>query len=290
MPPPRYVVVLSDPDPVAQAVGVDLGAGESLGIHIDGVPVRALGEDAAVLRRAPRHIQDERLDARLPEDWRGGRTTLVFPSVHRSEQGQDALTVHPLGNPADDAHVGGRARTLVPTSPRLMTDALRRLAEGSPAVGWPATFEATHHGPELGVPAFFIEVGGNDPLHPPSTATKLIASVVRELREDARDRVVLGVGGGHYAPHFTEVALRRSLAFGHILARHVLEGLVVEVARQAWERTPEAAGVVYAKVADAGRAVASAWGPRFRESEAARRDGAAIPRSRDDASPPGAGT
>jgi D-tyrosyl-tRNA(Tyr) deacylase len=158
-----------------------------------------------------------------------------------------------------------------------MADALRKLSEGASAVGVPASFEATHHGPALTSPAFFVEVGGNDPGSPSEAATKLIARVVRDLVEDPRDSVVLGVGGGHYAPHFTDLTVRRRLAFGHILARHVLDDLTADVARSAWEGTPEASGVVYARAADALRPVAQAWGRRFRENEAPRRSGATIP-------------
>ncbi|HEV8050112.1 MAG TPA: D-aminoacyl-tRNA deacylase, partial [Thermoplasmata archaeon] len=214
---------------------------------------------------------------RMPTEWQEAGTALVFPSVHRSERGDDALTVHPLGNPGPNSDVGGRPRVLTPTAPRLMADALRRLAEGAPSVGWPASYEATHHGPELTHPAFFIEVGGHDPAHPPASAVTLIADVARNLTEDESDRVVLGVGGGHYAPHFTDLALRRTLAFGHILARHALDDLPTEVARAAWAGTPGASGTVFARAADAERAIAREWGPRFRESEAPKRAGRPIP-------------
>jgi D-tyrosyl-tRNA(Tyr) deacylase len=276
---PAYAVVLSQADPLAEAVATALGTGEALGEFVDGVPFRELRSGAVTLRRSGLHIHDEHLDAKFPEAWRLAGTALVFPSVHRSERGDDALTVHPLGNPGPSALVGGRAQTFTPTAPRLMADALRKLAEGSGAVGWPATFEATHHGPELGCPAFFVEVGGHDPDHPPASATRVIADVVRGLTEDRADRVALGVGGGHYAPHFTDLTLRRSLAFGHILARHVLDDLTLEAARAAWTATPGAVGVVYARAADAERPVARAWGPRFREAEATRRADRSTPKT-----------
>ncbi len=276
MRPPPFVVVLSDVDPVARAVGEHLGTGESVGLFVDGAPFRGLANGAVTLRRPGPHIHDERLDTFLPLEWRSGSTVLVFPSVHRSERGDDALTVHPLGNPGIHAEVGGRPEVVVPTAPRLMADALRRLSEGAGEVGWPASYEATHHGPELGSPAFFLEVGGHDPDHPPASATRLLASVVECLTEDPVDRVVLGVGGGHYAPHFTDLAIRRSLAFGHILPRHVLDALSPAAAAAAWAATPGAVGVVYARAADAERPVARSWGPRFRESDAARRSGTPI--------------
>lgn len=275
-------MVLSEPDPVAAAVAGRLTVGDSTGALVDGSPIRTLSPTAAVLRRPPLHIHDERLDERLPREWRESGVVLVFPSVHRSERGDVALTVHPLGNPGPSAEVGGRPLTLVPAAPRLMADGLRRLTEGARSLGIPATYEATHHGPHLGLPSFFIEVGGGDPDHPKEPATKLIADVVSSLAEDPSDTIVLGIGGGHYAPHFTDLAVRRSLAFGHILARHVLDGLEPAVARAAWELSgPSASGVVYARAADAQRSVASEWGPRFRESEAPKRNRPIIPSGTD---------
>jgi D-aminoacyl-tRNA deacylase len=275
---PDYLIVLSEPDPVATAVAAELGVGEATGYAVDGVPVRAVTPNVVSVRRPGLHIFDELLDARLPREWTEQRLPLVFPSVHRSERGDAALTVHPLGNPGPVADVGGRAGILNPSAPRLMANGLRRLDERAGVVGIPATYEATHHGPELRVPAFFIEVGGGDADRPPAAATALIADVVRSLSEDPADRVVLGVGGGHYAPHFTDLAKRRSLAFGHILARHTLDALVPAVARSAWEQTgSDAAGVVYARAADAQRPVAAQWGPRFREAEAPRRGAAPTP-------------
>ncbi|MCI4324457.1 MAG: D-aminoacyl-tRNA deacylase [Thermoplasmata archaeon] len=275
---PNYVIVLSDLDPVASAVALRLGTGPSTGVLVDGAPVRDVAPGVVALRRPGRHIFDERLDAKLPDAWRAAMVPLVFPSVHRSERGDEALTVHPLGNPGPTAEVGGRPGVLTPAAPRWMADGLRRLEEGAAKVGLPTTYEATHHGPELAVPAFFIEVGGSESLPPRESATSLIADVVSSLEEDPHDRVVLGVGGGHYAPHFTDLTKRRSLAFGHILARHVLDDLEPAVARAAWESTgPSASGVVYARAADAERSIAAQWGKRFREGDAPRREVRPIP-------------
>jgi D-aminoacyl-tRNA deacylase len=290
MRPPANLVVLTDSDPVSREVAAEIGTGEGVGISIEGDPIRFLTDDTFTVRRPGPHIFDERLDAKLPEEFRAAGTVLVFPSVHRSDRGYDALTVHPLGNPGMRADVGGRPGVLVPSAPRRMTGALRGLAEGSGSVGWPVCFEATHHGPELASPAFFIEVGGQDPDYPPAAATRLIAHVLRDLREESADHVALGVGGGHYAPHFTDLALRRGIAFGHILPRHVLDALAAETARSAWIATPGAEGVVYARAADAERPVAREWGRRFRESEAPRRGEPSTPRPSTGADARSAGT
>src|SRR5579859_7304531 len=96
--PPRYLLVLSEEDPVAAAVAERWGTHESTGRFVDGVPIRAVRPDVWSLKRAGRHIHDDRLDARLPSDVLPPSAALVFPSIHRSESGLPCFTVHPLGN------------------------------------------------------------------------------------------------------------------------------------------------------------------------------------------------
>ena len=59
-----------------------------------------------------------------------------------------------------------------------MVRVLRGLSEGGTPEGLTATYEATHHGPELGLPGFFVEIGyGADP-EPPDGAVDLLARVL----------------------------------------------------------------------------------------------------------------
>ncbi len=159
-----------------------------------------------LLRRPRPHIHDERLDASLPRELLAQRPTLLFPSIHRSEQNVPCLTVHPLGNPGARSDVGGKPRTLVPTDPPRMGAALRALASRGAAVGLAATFEATHHGPELALPSFFVEIGYGTLSEPPPEAVRILAEEVPRIEVEAGDRVAMAVGGGHYAPHFTDLS------------------------------------------------------------------------------------
>jgi D-tyrosyl-tRNA(Tyr) deacylase len=268
---PEYLVVLAATDPVAEAVSALWGVPEATGGSVDGAPIRRLSEAALVLRRPGPHIRDEHLDQRLPADLRERGLTLVFPSIHRSEQNVACLTVHPLGNLGDSAEVGGRPRSVTPTDARRMVDALRRLHDGRDRVGLSATFEATHHGPELGLPAFFVEIGFGTASGPPREAVQLLAEVVPGLVADPGDRVALAVGGGHYAPHFTDLAVKRHWAFGHIVSKHALASLDAGGARAAWDATPGAEGIVFARAEDAGHPAFEGVGPRLRDPEAPAR-------------------
>jgi len=269
---PSYVIVISEPDPVASAVALHWGTPGSTGVSVGGAPLRALSADVWLLKRPTLHIHDEQLDQRLPENLRDAHVTLVFPSIHRSEQNVECLTVHPLGNPGPAAEVGGRPRTLTPTDPRRMTDALRRLSETAVPAGLSVTFEATHHGPELELPAFFVEIGYGAAAGPSEAAVRVLAEVVPQLAPDPSDRVALGIGGGHYAPHFTDLARKRGWAFGHILSRHALDVVDAATARAAWDLTPGASGTLFARAQDASRPELIGVGSRLREGDAPPRE------------------
>lgn len=269
----KYLVVVSEEDPIAREVAARWGTPPSTGDHVDGAAIRNLSEAALLLRRPGRHIRDERLDARLPAGLRTLRPTLVFPSLHRSERNVLCLTVHPLGNFGDSAEVGGRPRVLVPTDPRRMTSALRILAERGVGIGFSATFEATHHGPELELPAMFVEIGyGTEPAPPPA-AVRVLADAIPRLESGDGDRIALAVGGGHYAPHFTDLAIKRRWAFGHIISRYALASLDAAMARTALEQSAGARGWIAARAEDVGCSSLSSVGVRFRDSEAPARGG-----------------
>jgi D-aminoacyl-tRNA deacylase len=229
-----------------------------------------LGEDVATLRRPGWHIHDEHVDRKLPLEYQRAKVPIVFPSIHRSEAGRPALTVHPLGNPGSEAEVGGEPGRLNPTAPRLMADAFRKLAEAARPLGLEATFEATHHGPSLEVPSMFVEIGSGTEPDPPEAAVKALAAVVSHLTPDPGDRVAVAVGGGHYAPHFGELVLERRWAIGHILARHALDTMGAGIPSEAFRLSDDAEGWLMARAGDWGDRFASI-APRLREQEAPRR-------------------
>lgn len=266
-----YVLVLSDTDPVARAVAAHLGTPEATDVRVDGTPVRRLRPGVGLLHRPGPHIHDDAL--RVPPSEPGrAPPTLVFPSVHRSQSATPALTVHPLGNPGPTAPVGGQPRRLVPTDPGRMTDALRRVAEVGRRLGWPTSFEATHHGPALLQPAFFVEIGAVPYDAPPAEAVRGFVELLPELRGDARDLVAVGIGGGHYAPRFSELALARRWAFGHLLPRHALPELTAERVEEAFRATPGARGLLFQRLADVEVTPGAGGLPRLRESDAPPRE------------------
>ena len=208
------------------------------------------------------HLYVDHIDRAVADTLAVRPDAVVYVSKHRAASGQDSLTVHPIGN-WHTADFGGRPGEVVPAAPGVMTDALRRLASHAKALGYPATFEATHHGPYLETPTFYIEVGsGPDAWADPQAAEVLARAVL--TASSAGDPVALGVGGGHYVPRITDVALARRVAFGHLVPSYALEPPNYEALARAIERTP---GVRFAYFHR--KAIAKA---RLRELEAFFRD------------------
>src|SRR6267378_5618353 len=188
------------------------------------------------------HLNRDDLDRDLESSYDERVDLVVYLSKHRSESGRPSLTVHPIGNPGA-AEFGGQPETLVPSAPQWMTAALRGLQHAGRALAYEVTFEATHHGPYLTSPTFFIEQGSTEREWEDREASRAIARVLVDLRPlDAP--VAVGIGGGHYMPRHTDLALRKKIAFGHLLATYALEEGAPSVLEQAVERT-EGATLAY---------------------------------------------
>jgi D-aminoacyl-tRNA deacylase len=197
------------------------------------------------------HLHREYLD-RDVETATGNRyDTFIFASRHRSESGLRTLTVHALGN-YGNADFGGQPGKLVPTNPRLMTQALLLLKKYGANLGFGISFETTHHGPYLETPTFFIEIGSGPDAWPEPEPAKAIARVLLDIdKEDitGNDAIGIGFGGGHYAPRHTDVVERMKISMGHMVPDYALEHLDEGMIDQAIERTPGASVAYFHKKA-----------------------------------------
>ena len=181
------------------------------------------------------HLDRDHLDRDLEAAFGERVDLIVYLSKHRSESRRPSLTVHPIGNPAA-AEFGGQPETLVPSAPLWMTAALRGLRREGRTLSYEVTFEATHHGPYLAAPTFFIEQGSAEREWADLAASRAIARVLLDL-QPLDGPVAIGLGGGHYVPRHTDLALRRRIAFGHLLATYALEKGKPGLLEQAVERT-----------------------------------------------------
>jgi len=200
-----------------------------------------------------RHIRHENLDKELEEQLKIKPQQIIVVSRHRSKIGEPTLTTHPLGN-YGEAKFGGKTKTLVPAIPTLMTYLLRVLNKNveEKRLYHDVCFEVTHHGPYLEVPAMFVEIGSTEdewrnPLPGEIIAKSLIKALETYINNKnflLDNKIVIGIGGGHYAPRFTELALRRKVAFGHMIPSYQIEAGNVdeEMVLKAFNATSDVVG------------------------------------------------
>ncbi len=151
---------------------------------------------------------------------------VIYLSRHSAGSGIPSLTVHPLGN-FSHAKYGGYFRQLVHCYPDAMTTALRRMRVLAEEAELPhaVSFEATHHGPYLNSPTFFIEIGSGPDQWGEREPAEVLARTVLELEPRCEGPVLIGVGGGHYAPRHTDVALKKAVSYAHILPSYAIPSI-----------------------------------------------------------------
>jgi D-aminoacyl-tRNA deacylase len=113
-------------------------------------------------------------------------------------------------------------------------------------MGFNISFETTHHGPIVNSPTFYIEIGSYEELWGREDAAEAIAETILSVRDEAYP-VVLGVGGGHYAPRYTEITFSRKVAFGHMAANYALGSLDATMIQQMASKSNGARKVYFHK-------------------------------------------
>ncbi|MFH1101731.1 MAG: D-aminoacyl-tRNA deacylase [Methanobacteriota archaeon] len=205
-------------------------------------------------------IHHEHLDQEITQTLHITPTQLIFISRHRSQLGEPSLTVHPIGN-YGLAEFGGRPHTLVPTAPRLMTHLLRLIKKNlqNTTLTHHVCYEVTHHGPSLETPTFYTEVGSTETEWKKQEPAHVIAQSLLELLTTYRHEkdlpknipVLVGIGGGHYAPRFTELTFQKNIAFGHMIPSYHIEGgnITPEMIQKTMDATPNVQGIYLHKKA-----------------------------------------
>lgn len=209
-------------------------------------PVWARSETVLVEIAGPA-IHDEALDGDLrATGW--PVMDVWFLSKHAAASGHPSLTVHPIGNHAE-AKFGGRPEALSPSCPRDMGALLRRLKHHATAAGLPhaVTYESTHHGPHIGFPTLWVEIGSDAQWYADKPSAQVVARAINEvLAGEGRcpGPILVGVGGGHYVPRHTDKALAGAADFGHFLPSHFVDDAGDSSRlRRAIEATPGCSGV-----------------------------------------------
>ena len=186
------------------------------------------------------HIMADGIDKEHEESTGFPVDEVLVLSKHASASEVPALTLHAIGVPGETPH-GERARSggikgkAVPPSTRFgdMFRTMRKIAiEANLDKEYDITLEATHHGPLLDSPTLYLEIGSDEERWADSRAARVWAqtiSVCLGMSEDTQQRewlgegdVMIGLGGGHYAPRHKAIISETEVWVGHILANYAI--------------------------------------------------------------------
>jgi D-aminoacyl-tRNA deacylase len=200
-------------------------------VEIGGKPVTlvTLKEETINAQNLPNHFVD--LDL------------VVFISRHKSASGTPTLSVHTPGN-FGAAELGGLPREVSVSPAVALRDALKALVRfnAEMKLNYEVSYECTHHGPSLKVPAMFVELGSSEKQWGDSRAAEAVAHATVEsiFKFEVSGRAaVLGIGGPHYNQRFTKMALEGESIFGHIIPKYAVQWVDAEILSQCVKRTLE---------------------------------------------------
>jgi D-aminoacyl-tRNA deacylase len=149
--------------------------------------------------------------------------------------------VHVPGN-YNKADYGGQEKQICMAHASLMKDALINLQKNNQNEDYKVTLEATHHGPLVTKPVFFIEIGSNEAQWKDKEAGRVIAkTVVETIKKYTHDEyeVAIGFGGTHYCAGFNKIELNTNIALSHICPKYAIMDLDKEMVQKMLAMTYE---------------------------------------------------
>ena len=167
---------------------------------------------------------------------------IIYISRHSSKSGTPTLSVHTPGN-LGEAQKGGLAEKVSIAPANGMKAALLELGRQENALGldYQVSYECTHHGPSLDVPAMFVELGSSPKQWRDRKAAEAVAHAAMAATSNQLEssKVALGIGGPHYNAKFTSMALDGDSSFGHMIPKYAISQVGSDMIRQCIERTLE---------------------------------------------------
>ena len=168
---------------------------------------------------------------------------LIYISRHSSLSGTPTLSVHTPGN-FGKAELGGIPRRISISPANAMRDALKAMMQFKTenSLEYEVSYECTHHGPSLDVPAMFVELGSSPTQWGDSKAAEAVAhsAIAAASKFDGSHvKTVIGIGGPHYSSKFTRMALETELCFGHMVPKYAVPYVDESILKQCLERTLE---------------------------------------------------
>ncbi|MFW9832236.1 MAG: D-aminoacyl-tRNA deacylase, partial [Candidatus Thorarchaeota archaeon] len=153
-----------------------------------------------------------------------------------------ALLTHIPGNWAT-AELGGKPPTLCKASPSALKIALQKLLAERQRLGlmdWACGLEATHHGPFIqATPVLYVEIGSTETEWQNITAAEVVARTIVTIAQRFQESypAILGFGGPHYCPAFTQLCSETQYAVGHVMPKYHLDQISEHLVQHALEQT-----------------------------------------------------
>lgn len=173
---------------------------------------------------------------------------IIYISRHSSQSGTPTLSVHTPGN-LGDAQKGGLADKVSIAPANGMKAALLELARQRDAleVEYQVSYECTHHGPSLDVPAMFVELGSSPKQWGDRRAAEAVAHAAMAATSTQLENsiVALGIGGPHYNAKFTSMALDGDSSFGHMIPKYAISHVNSAMIGRCIERTVEKVEIIF---------------------------------------------
>lgn len=197
--------------------------------------------DVHILSIKKIHVQADSIDMIHENEVSCEVNEVLVLSRHVSSTETPAITLHAIGlpgiyPPGMPGKSGGINGQLVPPSPRfasLYREMLKDAREKKLDEYFDLTLEATHHGPVLNSPTLYIEIGSTYSDWSREDALNLWARVLCKVlglngsiplgNWRGEGDVMIGLGGGHYAPRHKAVVEKGNIWLGHILAGYSLD-------------------------------------------------------------------
>lgn len=179
-------------------------------------------------------INYEKADEKINADF------FIFISKHKSKSEIPTLSVHSIGN-WNTNELGGEPRKLVYSSSFMLRKTFLILNELGKNSGYEVVYEATHHGPYLDKPSFFIEIGSTIKEWQDKKAGKIISDTLLRIIETKNEeaKVAVGLGGLHVCPEFNKIVLRNNIALSHICPKYMLPEIDIDMLKEAISKTVE---------------------------------------------------
>lgn len=165
----------------------------------------------------------------------------IYISRHSSVSRIPTLSVHTPGN-LGEALFGGIPRRVSVSPASAMKEALLEMMKRKEelALDYEVSYECTHHGPSLDAPTMFVELGSSMKQWEDQEAAEVVAhAAVAAASSESKYSTMLGIGGPHYPPKFTGMALDSQRAFGHIIPKYAISRIDSKIVRHCVERTVE---------------------------------------------------